>query len=1337
MRAFARLAGLLLLWWLAASHAMAQTAAAMPPPPEAAARMVLVGSGFFPQGKLAMYRQLADAKGIELEYIAAPLPAEQLPVLLKRMAQADLVLAELPPVQMYRDEQLPRQLAGLPRVLMVERDAQRSRGLTPAIEETLAQYARHGGRQNLAALFDYLRSWRATGQPPTDAPAPQVIPKTGIYHPDYEGLAFTDLPSYLDWLGGHVRAGQPVVGISMFASAIGSESTAHIDALIRGVEQRGGIAIPFFRDTDAGAPVDALLMREGAAYADVVVNFEILYRGSIGDDYARLGVPVLQAITYWDGPEASWQDDRQGISPGSTSFYLAIPEQAGFIDPLIVAAAKSRTPPRPIAVQMDSLLNKALAYASLRHKANADKRLSIVFYNYPPGEKNLGASGLNLPDSLQATLTALTQAGYDAGKLPPSELLSQLQALLAPYYRDDRLAELEQHGLVALLPLDDYRQWLQQLPTAVQETLQKHWGEPERSGFVVRREGRAYFAIPRLVLGNTVLLPQPARGRTTGATVSASYHDTGVPVDHFYLATYLYLRTVWKSDALIHFGTHGTQEWTYGKERGLSVHDNPMLLVGDVPVVYPYIVDDVGEALQAKRRGRAVIISHQTPSFGQAGLHGDALRLHHLIEEYNALDRGAVRDRARAQILALSAGAIGGDLGWSQDRIEAEFDGYLTALHGYLDELADAAQPQGLHTFGITVAEDRRIDTLRLMLGKRLNDALGLDGRHTGSFDYLQADQEPGRTWLQRHLAAQTDAADDLPAAQQELLASARTLYASLDASSEMQALLAALAGRYTTPGLGGDPLRTPESLPTGRNLYGFDPMRVPSRAAWEAGQEALLKLVDAYRQQHEQYPDKLAFSLWGVETMRHNGILEAQVLAALGVRPVWDDGGRISGVELIPASELDRPRIDVVLSATGLYRDQFPVVMQRMNEALALVEEEAGGNAIARHTGAVRARLLGQGMDEASADRYARTRIFASAQGNYGSGLGGKVLRTDAWEDDGELAESYLQQMQYGYGPDPAHWGEIPVHGNAYAEHLRGTQAAVLSRSSNLYGMLTTDDPFSYLGGLSLAVRHLDGRAPEVYISNLRDPGSSRVETAATFLAKELQTRQFHPGWIKEMQREGYAGTLEVVSSMDNFWGWQAVDPGTVRDQQWQEFHDVYVKDRHNLGMRRWFRDHNPQALAQIVERMLEAHRKGYWHAEPETLRSLAQTWNQLESEMDILPTSSRVRQHAALLSTGFGLDKPSHRALPQPTARSTPPASASPPAPAPARQVAASAPTPVKPAVQAVKGLRLSAPPPAPSASPWWWLGLLPALSAFALGAGVQRRAFARILPLSTEIP
>ncbi len=1285
------------------------------------ARLALVGSGFFAQGKLALYRQLAADEGVALDYVAAPLGPDALATL----AGADLVLAELPPVQMYRDEKLPGQLAMLPRSLLVERDGERGRGMDDGQAALLAAYARNGGERNLRGLMRYLHRWKAQRRPPADPQPPLVMPGTGIYHPDYRDLAFATLDEYLRWLGARVRPGQPVVGIAMFASAIGSDSTAHIDALVREVEARGGIALPFFRDTDAGVPVDALLSRDGKPFVDVVANFEILYRSDIGADYARLGVPVLQAITYWDGAEAVWQADRQGISPGATSFYLALPEQAGFIDPLIVAAGRSRTPPQPIRAQIKALADKAFNYAALRRTPAADKRVGIVFYNYPPGEKNLGASGLNLPRSLHATLVALREAGYGADLPTEPALLETLQRLLAPAYRGSaELDALLRDDLAGWLPLHDYRRWFDALPAAVRADIVGAWGEPDASPWLRRRGGEAGFAIPRLRLRNVTLLPQPTRA-SPGAdgTDSAGYHDIKRPVDHFYLAAYQYLREQAGRDAIVHFGTHGTQEWSYGKERGLSVYDNPMLLVGDVPVVDPYIVADVGEALQARRRGRAVIVSHQTPAFGSAGLHGEPLRLHQLIEEYQQLDQGAVRDTAARQLRELAASSgIAADLQWDAARIAADLDGFLVELHAYLDALGGQPQPQGLHVFGTRADPARRGDTLRLMLGRRIDQALGLgNDPHAASADYRARGDEPGRRWLQRHLYDGQPLPDDAPPAQHELLDAARRADATLDAGSELTGLLDALAGRYSTPGLGGDPLRTPESLPTGRNLYGFDPMRVPSRAAWDAGQVALRQLIDSYRDTHAgQYPDKLAFSLWGVETMRHNGILEAQVFAALGVRPVWDEGGRIGKVELIRAAELGRPRIDVVLSATGLYRDQFATLMQRMNEAVALAAAaENGDNPIARHTAGVRARLLAQGLAEDLADRYARTRIYSSAQGSYGSGLGGTVLKTGQWDADTELAQRYLAQMQYGYGPDPAHWGEVPAGVNAYAEHLRGTRAAVLSRSSNLYGMLTTDDPFSYLGGLSLAVRHLDGTAPSLYISNLRDPAGSRVDDAARFLAAELQTRQFHPGWITQMQQEGYAGTLEIVASMDNFWGWQAVDPGMVRDDQWQSFHDVYVADRLQLGMRDWFERANPHALAQIVERMLEAQRKGYWNADEATLRSLVDTWTELDARHDVLPGSDKLRPHVARLAAAFGL-QPRGAAPPDAPVPASPAATASPPATAPAN-----APPPPVPAPAKVSGMQLQrVPPPAPPVPGAWWLALWPALLAFAGGGWRQAR-------------
>lgn len=1297
-----RIAVLLGLWLAVSLGALAQTPEAQDAAEEKPhkARLVLVGSGFFSKGKLELFQQVAEQAGVRLDYVVAPLPAETRDQAIAGMRGADLVLVDVPPVPSFRDDAIAGHLRRVPRVVIFDRESEQSPDLPKAQAALLAAYARNGGRQNLAALMEYLVRWKAEGAPPADAPQALVIPKTGIYHPDYPGMAFADLQSYLEWLGPRVKAGQPVLGISMFASAIGSNSTGHVDAMVRGIERRGGIAVPFFRDTEGGVPL-SLLMRDGRAFVDVVANLEIMYRTNVAEDYAKLGVPVLQAITYWEGDEAVWQDDPQGISAGSTSLYLALPEQAGYIDPLVVAAAPSRMPPNPIPAQMESLLNKAIKLAELRRKANADKRVAIVFYNYPSGEKNMGAAGLNLPESLAATLDALQKAGYRTQAESAEALLPRLQQLLSVYYREGRLEALEAEGLLALLPVSEYQAWFQTLPESVRERIVQRWGQPGESGFVLQRDGQAHFAIPRLQLGHIVLLPQPGRTSKPGeSTDSAAYHDTALPVDHFYLAAYLYLRTQVGSDAIVHFGTHGTQEWTYGKERGLSVYDNPMLLVGDVPVVYPYIVDDVGEALQAKRRGRAVTVSYQTPAFGIAGLQGDALRMHQLIEEYEQLDQGVVREQVRQELKRMATETtVGSDLGWEVERIEADFDGYLGALHAYLDDMAVQAQPQGLHVFGVSSNDERRIGTLRLMLAERINTVLGIPPGHPPDPDYRELVNEPGHVWLRQHLREDVALPADAPAAQVELLQAARAADESLDARHEFGGLLTALDGNYLSTSLGGDPLRVPESLPTGRNLYGFDPMRVPSQAAWQAGQVALQQLVDAYREEHDgQYPEKLAFSLWGVETMRHNGILEAQVFAALGVRPVWGEGGRIESVELIPASELGRPRIDVVLSATGLYRDQFPLLMTRINEAIALaLEAEEGDNVIARNTRAVRERLVANGLKAEDADLYARTRMFSSAQGTYGSGLGSKVTDTGSWEADTELAESHLGTMQYGYGPDPKRWGQMAEGVNAYAEQLRGTQAAVLSRSSNLLGMLTTDDPYSYLGGLSLAVRHLDGEAPELFISNLRNPTQSRVESASRFLATELQTRQFHAGWVEQLQQEGYAGTLAVVSSLDNFWGWQAVDPGVVRAQQWQEFHDIYVKDKLGLGVREWFDRDNPHALAQIVERMLEAHRKDYWQPDEDTLRSLVETWNELEAKHDLLPGSDKLRPHVAQLATGFGLETPARNSE--------------------SAEAAGTAP------MQNVTGLQLEQSAANASESQPWWT-LLPIMLAFAAGALVQSR-------------
>jgi cobaltochelatase CobN len=787
------------------------------------------------------------------------------------------------------------------------------------------------------------------------------------------------------------------------------------------------------------------------------------------------------------------------------------------------------------------------------------------------------------------------------------------------------------------------------------------------------------------------------------------------------------MREQFKADALVHFGTHGTQEWLPGKERGLSVNDYPMLAVGDVPVIYPYIVDNIGESTQAKRRGRAVIISHQTAPFAPAGLHEALTRIHDLLHAWLAQGSGEVREKLRAQFLeGVRRERIDKDLGWTAERIDRDFDTFLSEVHDHLHELSRAAQPMGLHTFGQGAEERWRIATVLLMMGKDYWHGVAGPGEEADEMLVGDYERLTESTPYRKLRAILIDGADlsTLPEPARAPAAKAREWYEALGAQGEMRGLLAALDGRYIPTSYGGDPIKNPDALPTGRNMYGFDPSRVPTKAAWEAGKEALDKLVEAHRAKTGHAPNKVAFTLWSVETMRHFGMLEAQALWALGVEPVWDAGGRVTDVRLVPRAALGRPRIDVVLSATGLYRDHFPNVMRQLAKAAKLAAEaDEPDNPVARNSERIAQRLRARGLDADSAQRAAQTRIFSSESGRYGTGLDDAALATDTWktqaEGDRKLAELYLSRMQFAYGPDESEWGQRGAKGDAklnlYAEHLKGTDSAVLSRSSNLYGMLTTDDPFQYLGGLALAVRHLDGKAPELYISNLRGQGAGRVEGAAQFLATELATRNFHPGYIKGLMAEGYAGTLQVLDGINNFAGWQSVAREIVRDDQWQEFMDVYVRDKHALGLKQWFESRNPHALAQAIERMLEAARLHQWKADPASVAELKARYNDLARRFDVKTDNAALK---AFVAPGFGLQAAAPAAAAQPA-----------PNPSPA-QAPAPEPPPPAPAPPPIEGMLLErvADAAAPNVALSWSALALLLLAALG-GAARARRGDARL--------
>ena len=992
--------------------------------------------------------------------------------------------------------------------------------------------------------------------------------------------------------------------------------------------------------------------------------------------HQAMGIPVIYTLSYRHGDRAAYMKDTAGVNSFMLPFTLTMSEYIGMQDPVMLYTNEGGEL-RAIPEQMDILMAKAVNLAHLQTGANADKRVALLFWNSPPGEKNFSASHMNVPRSIELLVKRLRAEGYAFDQAGEDQITAAAAQMLRPSYRHGGVAELMRTPHWDFVPLTEYRSWYGGLPESVRADVEKYWGGPEKSAWIAERDGVQGFVVPRMRLGNLVVMPQPSRGEMAEEEDEKKlFHDVKVPLSHSYMAAYLWIRQQFAATAIVHFGTHGSQEWTPGKERGLWAYDYPNILVGDVPVVYPYIVDNISEAIHVKRRGRGVIVSHQTPALAPAGLSDDFVRINDLIREYRTVDDGPVKARDRAAIVEqVQRMNIHKDLNRDPANLDRDFEALLREVEDYLDGLGAAMQPLGLHTLGQDAEQAHSVSTVMQMLGQPLYEATGVkNARAAFRGDYRQLRQTAPYRFVQDWVFSGRSLTEQPDERLRALAEKGRKYATDLRADWETKAVSLGLAARWVDPSYGGDPVRNPDALPTGRNMYGFDPSRIPTRSAYDAGREAIEQLIASHKEAKGKFPEKVAFTVWSTETMRHLGMLEGQILAAMGVRPVWDEGGRVTGVEVIPQKELGRPRIDPVISITGLYRDQFPNVMERLNEAIVMVaalEEAEDVNRVRANSLRIQASLESRGVKPEAARIFALTRIFGNESGNYGTNLPKATLASDKWDEkDGKLAGVYLSRMSWGYGPDVGQWSQKPHDGtgqeiNAYAEQLRGTDAVVFSRSSNLKGLLDRDHPFEYLGGVSLAVRHLDGTSPQLYISNLRDPARSKLETAEKFLATELRAVYQHPRWMAEMQKEGYAGTLQMLNTVNNFWGWQAMDRNVVRDDQWQEFHEAYVKDRYKLGLREWFEKSNPTALAQVAERMLEAIRKDYWKADEQTRRELVQLYQELAARHDVHTANETFVTYVADQAKGFGLDAPvkTAAATPPPPAGQRP--EAAPPAP------------------------------------------------------------------------
>lgn len=1092
-------------------------------------------------------------------------------------------------------------------------------------ENGLIPYVSAGGKHNIAQL---LRASLARSLRPGLTVAPPVaVPNRGYYDLANEHVFETfEAFSAAHFERDPATRGRPWVGVVFSRTSITGGDTALVRAVAAALGEKGLNALPVYSypvDTDID---DLLVDAAGTSRVDAVVALSMKLGNTPGKgvpQMRRIGVPLINAMTLYAQSRAEWEASKGGLDIAERAWQLGGPELIGAVAPTVVASKEhvldretgiAYVSTTPIPGRVELLAARVQKWVHLRVTPPADKRVALVYYNYlPPGPSGVGAYYLNvLPKSLWQVAQRLAKDGYSTPGAPESEdeLFAGVRAYgLNPLPDEDRAAYLDaivKAGKAQLVAVSEYRTWFDTLPRKVRTEMVTQWGEPEDSTIMTWRDpqGKAYFVIPGQRWGNVYIGPQPTRGWEQ--LVTAVLHSVSLPPHHQYLAYYLWLQKAFKPDVMIHLGTHATHEWLPGKEVGQNADDYSELMVADIPQVYPYFVDNIGEGLQAKRRGMATIVSYMTPPFDRAGVNPDLMGLSEQIASLQiARDKGSLAVDALLDDVAARAGKMGllKDLSIELPPGARLTEEQLEDIEHHVTAIRTQHTPFGLHTFGVAPSEEWREKTAEAILSYEPD---------------LQGEERARR--------------------KQDLL---DRMVAS--GPAELDALADGLAGRYVAAGPGNDPLRNPDSLPTGKNFYGFDPQRLPTETTYKVGAKLAEELLAGYRARHDgQYPDRLLFNLFDTETQQHEGVVEGQVLALMGVRPTWDARGRVTGVELIPRVELGRPRVDVTITPSGLYRDVMSVFLLLIDDAVSAVKAaNEVDSPFARNVAKVKATLIARGVDDQQAERLASVRIFGLASGTYGSNIERITQADKAWNDEKTVADVYFNRMSHAFGQGL--WAEKPtldgkdlnLAGDLFKFALQDVKAVVHSRSSNTTASLDNDDFYQFLGGSALAARQVNGKTPEVLVSDLRNPkGPGKMMTLDRFMGEELRSRYLNPKWVEEMFKEGYAAGRFVEKVTDNLWGWQVTVPEAVDAAKWQEMYEVYVEDRFDLGIRQKLTDAgNLAALQAVVNRMMRAVDKNYWQPPSDTLAQLRAVQSELVPA--VRAETSAAMQRAAELDT------------------------------------------------------------------------------------------------------
>jgi len=1053
------------------------------------------------------------------------------------------------------------------------------------------QYWLAGSEQNIANMVRLLVDRYADGdrralRGSLKAKPPVEYPDVGLYHPSVPKLVTTD-PAALP----QTRATAGSVGLLVMRSYVLSGDCRHYDAVIAGLEAKGLRVIPafasgldarpaietYFMDRDGAATVDALVsltgfsLVGGPAYNDSPAAEEIL---------ARLDVPYIAAHALEFQTLEQWRADDRGLSPVEATIMVAIPELDGATGPMVFGgrgAEAGRQGIRDMVAideRVERLAGRVARMVSLRRKSVVERKVAAVIFNFPP---NAGATGsamhLGVFESLLNTMTAMKAAGY-AVEVPAS--VDELRDRILTGNAATLGAEANVHARIAA---DDH---VRREPYLAE--IEAQWGAAPGKH---NSDGRSIFVLGA-EFGNLFVGVQPAFGYE-GDPMRLLFEKSFAPT-HAFSAFYRWLREDYAADAVLHFGTHGALEFMPGKQTGLGAACWPDRMIADTPNLYLYAANNPSEGAIAKRRSGATLVSYLTPAVTQAGLYKGLLDLRGSIDRWRALEPDAALERERlASVVQAQAAEL--HLCDAEPAWDGDLDARVMELFRAMTEMEQTLIPHGLHVVGTPPSAEERRDMLDVLAESLLGEKISAKA----------LDALVGGTTPEKALKAAGIAAD--AASLESFRALARTTRL-LGEDHETAGILRALDGRFIPPVAGGDLLRSPEVLPTGRNVHGFDPYRLPSAYALADGLAQAERIIERADADGHPVPDSIALVLWGTDNLKSEGAPIGQALALMGARPRFDSYGRLCGAELIPIEELGRPRIDVVMTLSGIFRDLLPLQVRLLAEAAwlaATADEPLEVNAIRRHA-------LAYAEEQGCDLETAALRVFSNADGAYGSNVN-HLIDSGAWDDEDELAEAYTRRKCFAYGRD----GVSSQQSAMLQTALGDVKLAYQNLESIELGVTTLDHYFDTLGGIGRAVQRATGGNIPVYIGD-QTRGAGVVRTLGEQVELETRTRMLNPKWAEGMLKHGYEGVRQIEAHVTNTMGWSATT-GQVAPWVYLQLTETYVLDRE---MRERLATLNPKASARVANRLLEAHERNYWSPDEAVLAALREAGEELEDRLE-----------------------------------------------------------------------------------------------------------------------